>query len=271
MKKLAITLVIVIGLLVAADFGAAAIAEYQVSKKMRQQLALNEDPSVRINGFPFLYQAAVGDFRDVQLAAQAVKVGQLSEVGIEADLHHARVSTPDVVAGKADRIQVDELVGRVKLKASDVGRFIGITDLTINPAPKDALTSEDGSSDGSGDAEQSGPSSTVDRTRTTVQLDGSVNIAGEQTKVKVIAVLSLLNGQLKIEPRKLDIVTGSYGEIPLPEVFERSVLEQFNTSLDPGLLPFEVTPTAVGVERGALIVEGSAANVTIGPGGMTTG
>ena len=269
MKKLAITLVIVVGLFVAADFGAAAVAEYQVSKKMRSELKLAEDPSVRINGFPFLWQAAWGDFRDVQLEARAVQVGQLSEVGVEADLHHARVSTADVISGTADQINVDEVVGRVKLKASDVGRYIGITDLTINPAPKDALTGEDSGGDQSGSGES--PSSTVDRTRTVVQLDGSVNIAGENTQVKVIAVLSLLNGQLKIEPRKLDIVTGNYGEIPIPDVFEKAVLGQFNTSLDPGMLPFAVTPTAVGVETGALIVEGTAKDVTLGPGGMTTG
>ncbi|GAA2814790.1 DUF2993 domain-containing protein [Saccharopolyspora taberi] len=269
MKKLVITLVVVIGLFVAADFGAAAVAEYQVSKKMRTELRLAEDPEVRINGFPFLWQAAWGDYRDVRLSARSVQVGQLSEVGVEADLHHARVSAADVISGTADKVQVDEVVGRVKLKASDIARYIGITDLTINPAPKDALSGED-----SGGGEQSGgdsPSSTVDRTRTVVQLDGSVNIAGENTQVKVIAVLSLLNGQLKIEPRKLDIVTGTYGEIPIPDVFEKAVLNRFNTSLDPGLLPFAVTPTAVGVETGALIVEGTARDVTLGPDGMTTG
>lgn len=133
MKKLVVTLVIVLGLLVVADYGAASVAEYQVSQKVREQLKLDEDPSVRVHGFPFLTQAVAGDYQDVELAAKAVRVGELSELGVEANLHHARVALGDVIAGKADEIQVDELVGRVKLKASDVGRYIGITDLTINP------------------------------------------------------------------------------------------------------------------------------------------
>lgn len=270
-KKLAVTLVIVVGLLVAADFGAAAVAEYQVSKKMRSELKLAESPAVKFNGFPFLSQVAFGDYRDVEVAARAVRVGELSEVGVEANLRHARVATSELISGTADEIRVDQVVGRIKLKASDVGRFIGITDLNINPAPKDALE-ETESTEGSGDSGEgtSSPGSTVDSSRATVALDGSVNIAGEDTQVRVVAVLSLLNGQLKIEPRKLDLDTSSFGNITLPSMFEQSVLQQFTTTLDPGMLPFQVTPTAVRAERGALVVEGTAENVTMGANGFTT-
>ncbi|QGK71749.1 DUF2993 domain-containing protein [Allosaccharopolyspora coralli] len=278
MKKALITLVVVLGLFVAADFGAAAVAEYQVSKQMRQQLRLEEDPAVRINGFPFLWQAAWGDYRNVELEARAVEVGELSEVGVGANLHHAKVATSEVIAGTADEIDVEEVVGRVELKASDVGRYLNITDLRISPAPKNALQEESSGDDASGqpqnpsgaDPTSSGQEDGGDRTKATVQLDGSVNIGGENVKVKVIAVLSLLNGKLEIEPRKLDLNTSRFGDIPLPAVFEKSVLQQFNTTLDPGALPFRVVPTAVDVEHGALIVEGKARDVTISAGGMSS-
>ena len=280
MKKAAVVLAVVLGLFVAVDFGTAAVAEYQVSKQMRQQLNLAEDPAVRINGFPFLWQAAVGDYRNVELEAKAVKVGALNEVGIGANLRHARVATSEVVAGTADEIEVDEVDGRVELKASDVGRFLGITDLRIAPAPKNALKDdESGGDDASGQPEDpsgadptqgSSEEGSTDRTKATVQLDGSVDIGGTNVKVQVMAVLSLLNGELKIDPRKLDINTSEFGNIPLPPIFERSVLQQFSTTLDPGALPFRVTPTAVDVEHGALIVEGTARDVTIDAGGMST-
>ncbi len=281
MKKLVITLVVVLGVLIAADFGAAATAEYQVSQHMREQLKLNEDPSVRFNGFPFLYQAAAGDYRDVEVQARAVRVGQLSEVGVEANLLHARVATSEVIAGNANEINVDEVLGRVRLKASDIGRFLNINDLRIAPAPKGALSEPDntdvgdlggtpGSPAGNPSDGTVAPGSQVDRTKTTIALDGSVNIAGTQNKVHVIAVMSLLNGQLKIEPRKLDLNNSALGAIPLPKVFEQSVLQQFTTTLDPGIMPFKVTPTAVSAEQGALVVEGSARNVTIGAAGLST-
>ena len=274
MKKLAITLVIVLGLLVAADYGAASFAEYQVSQQMKKQLKLAEDPSVRVHGFPFLTQAVAGDYKDVEVAAKAVQAGQLKELGVEANLHHARLPLNDVLAGQVHKIDVDELVGRMKLKASDVGRIIGITDLTINPAPKDALdeSSGDGGSSSSGDGSGgTGQGGATDSSRAAVALDGTIGIAGTNVRVKVIAVLSLLNGQLKIEPKKLDLADRSLSEIPMGDVFEESILQQFTTTLDPGMLPFEVTPTAVRVERGALVMEGKADNVTIGPGGVSTG
>lgn len=267
MKKLAITLVIALGLLVAADFGSAAVAEYQVSKKVAQQLKLPEQPEVSINGFPFLTQVVAGNYRDVQLVANAVPVGPFNEVGIEADLHGAKVATSQVIAGTADQFTVDQLVGRVKLKASDVARLIGIQDLTIEPAAPDALADDDGNVS---EADKQLAEGGEDQ-RALVQLDGTVNIAGSDNKVRVIAVLSLVNGKMEIEPRKLELNNSALGPIDLPPIFEQSVLKQFNTTLDPGMLPFEVQPTAVRAERGALVIEGTAENVTISGSGVTTG
>ncbi|WP_184726042.1 LmeA family phospholipid-binding protein [Saccharopolyspora phatthalungensis] len=267
MKKLAISLVIIFGLLIGADFGAAAIAEYQVAKRVAAKLHLRETPDVRINGFPFLTQVIAGNYRDVQLAANAVQVGRFNEVGIEADLHGARVSTADVVAGTADHVTIDQLDGRVKLKASDIARLIGIQDLTIEPAAKDALADDDGKLSSADEQLAAG----TDDTKAVVQLDGTVNIAGSANKVRVIAVLSLVNGKMQIDPRKLDLNNSAFGPIELPKLFEQSVLKKFSTTLDPGMLPFEIKPTAVRAERGALVIEGTADNVTISGSGVTTG
>jgi hypothetical protein len=52
MRRLIIILLVLVGLAVAADFGSAALAESAVSRQMRGQLGLVDDPSVRINGSP---------------------------------------------------------------------------------------------------------------------------------------------------------------------------------------------------------------------------
>ncbi|MDR7302214.1 LmeA family phospholipid-binding protein [Haloactinomyces albus] len=279
-KKLAITLVVVFGLLIAADFGTAAVAEYQVSQKMRTRLDLDKSPAVRINGFPFLTQAIAGDFRNVRIRAKGVQVGEFSEVGVQANLHHAEVATSKVLAGTAERITVDKIVGRIRLKASDIGRFIGVNDLNITPAPKNALdeAGRDSSGGTSGDSGrgagsgESGDSSgdSDGRRKAVIKLDGTVNIAGTDNHVQVIAILSLVDEKLRIAPRKLELDNSAFGPIPLPDVFEKSVLKRFTTTLDPGKLPFTVTPTAVRAERGALIVEGTTRNVTIDATGLST-
>lgn len=267
MKKLAITLVVAIVLLVAADFGSAAVAEYQVSKRVAERLKLPENPEVRINGFPFLTQVAAGDYRDVQMKAEAVPVGPFNQLGIEADLHGTKVSTAQIIQGTADEFTVDQLVARVKLRASDVARLIGIQDLTVEPATKDALKDDRGEVDPADAKIAEG----ADPTKALVRLSGTVNIAGSDNKVQVISVLSLVGDKMRIEPRELELNNSTFGQIELPPLFERSVLEQFKTTLDPGMLPFEVRPTGVRAERGALIVEGVAQNVKVTNSGVRTG
>jgi hypothetical protein len=257
MKKLVITISVVIGLLVGADFAGAAVAEYKVSQQMQAQLHLADAPQVNIHGFPFLYQLAIGDFRDVQVDAQGLSVGQLSNVAIDAHLIHAHVPPANLLSGNAKTIQVDELQGSVQLTADDVGRFLGISDLTIAPAPKNTP----------------GSATTVsspDPTQTAVQLTGTVNIAGTNNKVSVIALLSLVNGRMKIQPEQLHLDNSVFGDIPLPAAFEQSLLQEFTTTIDPGSLPFKITPTAVSVGTNSLMVQGTAYNVTIGDDGLTT-
>lgn len=268
MKKLAITLVILFALLVGADFATAAFTEQQVSKEVGKQLKVQQEPDVSINGFPFLTQAAAGNLRDVQLAAKSAQVGDLQDVDLEADLHNARFTPSEVISGNANNLAVDNMVARVKLKSADVGRLIGVQDLAINPAPQGALNGTDESS-GQGDQAGSGPAE--DKTRTTVAMDGTVNIAGTENRVSVVAVLALVDGQLEVTPKKLSLDNDTIGQLSLPPAFEEAILSQFNTTLDPGMLPFEVTPTGVRAERGSLVAEGTADNVKVSPDGVTTG
>lgn len=247
-KKLAITLGIVIVLLVAADFGGAAIAASQVSKQVRSQLHLAEDPSVQIHGFPFLYQAVSGDYRDVEINANSVPLGELHDVGVGAHLRHARIPLSDVVAGNTDRLTVDDVAGSMKLKSADVGQLIGIDNLDIKPAP----------------AEASGQGS-----QAPVTLDGSLNIAGKDLRVSVTAVLALQDSKLRIKPRDIKLADSSLSDIPLGKVFEKSILQQFSTTVDPGTLPFKIKPTGVHAEPGALVIDGTTSNITMGANGVT--
>ena len=54
-------LIVLVALAVGVDYGAAALTESAVSREMRSQLDLADDPSVRINNFPFLTQAISRD------------------------------------------------------------------------------------------------------------------------------------------------------------------------------------------------------------------
>ena len=72
MKRLVVAVLVIVGVLVAVDFAAAALAESAVSREMRQELGLADDPSVNINGFPFLTQAASGHYSSIDVDAQHI-------------------------------------------------------------------------------------------------------------------------------------------------------------------------------------------------------
>ncbi|HEX9334606.1 MAG TPA: DUF2993 domain-containing protein, partial [Pseudonocardiaceae bacterium] len=142
-KPVKITIVVVVvlvGLLVGADYGLAAAAEYQVSKKMRSELNLADDPSVDIHGFPFITQAIAGDYHDITVNATGVPAkNTLRDLEVDADLHDVRVRLSDLLSGNVSQVRVDEVDGQVKVKASDIGRLLNIPDLTINPISLDVV------------------------------------------------------------------------------------------------------------------------------------
>lgn len=241
MKKAAIVLVVLVGLLVVADFGAAAAAEYQVSKRLRSYLDLRDDPAVRIHGFPFLLQAFSGDYPDVDVAAEGVNVARLSGLGVEATLHHVRVPFSDLVSGSVQTVRIDEVVGRVRVRAAELQKLINAEDLRV-----EEVTNRDRNAAG-----QRVPDNAV-------KLSGTTDVLGQRTTVTVIASLELVGGQVQVQAHTVRVNGQS-----LPAAVEQSVLRMFTVRLDPGILPFRVTPTAVHADGNALVVEGTAPGVVL--------
>ncbi|WP_223198931.1 LmeA family phospholipid-binding protein [Solihabitans fulvus] len=258
MKKLVITLVVLVALLVAADFGVAAAAEYQVAQKMRTQLKLTDDPSVRINGFPFITQALAGDYEDVQISASGVPVrDQLRDLEIQAHLHHVRIGLSDLLGGNTRNATVDDLEGSVTIKASDIARLasnseIPITDLTIDP---DTRKPEDG-----------GPTGKPDPRVAPVKLTGNTTVAGKKIKITAYGTVTLLDTTVQIAAGKVAI-----DDQTLPGLNQLLSLaaRAFSIDIKPGELPFTVTPTEVRVDSGSVTVKGRASNVRLN--GATTG
>lgn len=249
MKKAAIVLAVLVGLLVVADFGAAAMAEYQVSKRLREHLDLADDPSVRVNGFPFMTQAFGGDYREVEVAADRVTVARLHDIGVEATLRHVRVPFSELVSGSADSVKVDEVVGRVRIQAAALGELINVDDLVV-----EEVTDRDRPADG------------TELPANAVKLKGTVELLGISTKVSVIGSLDLAGGQVQITAHSVE-VDGQ----ELPPAAVQTVLQLFTTRLDPGTLPFTVTPTSVTADNGTLVVEGTARDVSLSSGGVSPG
>jgi LmeA-like phospholipid-binding len=92
LRTIIIVLVVLIGLLVALDFGARAFAESKVASEIQQQ-GFPKKPNVSIEGFPFLTQVIARDFKDVQISSSNVTEGPLLIQSIDATMTGVHVDS----------------------------------------------------------------------------------------------------------------------------------------------------------------------------------
>jgi hypothetical protein len=266
-KRLIIVLLVLLGVLVAVDYGAAAAAESAVSRQMRERLGLADDPSVRINGFPFLTQALSGEYRSVQVEAQRVPVGQLRQVDVRAQLNDVTAPLSELLGSGPKTLRVANADGSERVGTTDLEALLpGVRKLTIANLDANALDAlvRDGDAD---------PSLRGLDPETTARFGGTVAALGQELDVAVVAELQILDGKMRIVPRDVrlgDVRLGDADADPLPAPVQSLIERLFTVQVDPGTLPFGVTPTKFRARDGELELLGTAQNLVIGDGGAVT-
>lgn len=260
-KKLVITLLALAGLLVVADFAAAAAAEYRLAQKLQSELRLEEEPSVRIHGFPFLTQAITGHYQRIEMAAEGLDAGPLNSMRVEATLWHVTAPITDVWAGEFDDVRIDRVQGRVRILESDLGQVIGIPDLQIERATGRAARQVL--------APRGGPATEQDRAA--ARMSASTGIVGQRVEVSLIALLELVDGTVQVSPVDVRLTVNQFGAFGLRAFFRELLLSQFRVRVDPGGLPFTVRPTEISVEDGSIVVAGTASDVSFDQAPLSRG
>ena len=259
-RKLIIAVLVIVALAVAADFGAAAAAEYTVAKQLRQQLNLASDPSVRINGFPFLTQAVAGHYTSIDVQASGVSADPLHDLDVEATLHDVDAPLAEVISGDLHSVRAAKVDGRVRIKDTDLGRAIGIEDLRIQQ-PSDQEIKEL--------LPPGTPTSDSPRgNRAPIKMVATTDLAGQRTEVVAFGVIELTRGFVRITASDVQLGGGSGGTVGLPRAIRQTLLNALSANVKTGGLPFAVTPTRVWVETGSIVVEGTANNVSLRQAGV---
>ncbi|MGH3782910.1 MAG: LmeA family phospholipid-binding protein [Pseudonocardiaceae bacterium] len=263
MRKLIIAVLVIVALAVAADFGAAAFAEYTVAKQMRQQLGLASDPSVRINGFPFLTQAVAGHYTAIDIQASGVAADPLHDLDVEATLHDVVAPLTEVTSGDLHSVRAAKVDGLVRIKDTDLGRAIGIEDLRIQQ-PSDQEIKEL--------LPQGTPTSDSPRgTRAPIKMVATTDLAGQRAEITAFGVIELTRGLVRITTSDVRLAGNGVGEVGLPRAARQTLLNTLSTEIKTGGLPFAVTPTKIWVETGSIVVEGNANNVSLRQAGGAVG
>ena len=253
-KFLIITVIVLGVLLVAADFALAAAGEYQIAQRMREKLQLNEDPSVRINGFPFTLQALRGDYQHVEIRAYGVPIRNeqqgvdLRDLDVEADLLHTRVELSDLLAGNVSKATIDTVKGSVRIKAMDLNRLAN----QVTPFDKLSIEPDNRAATQAPAAAQGAPKTTA-----AIKLSGETNVAGKVVTLTAYGQIALVSGSIQINIDDIELNDASLKQI-IPQLRQALAIK-----IDPGTLPFGATPTAVEVESGSFKLSGEIANVPL--------
>lgn len=139
MRKLLITLVVLVVLLVAADFGGRAYAEYRAASAIQTQLGLTQSPDVSIEGFPFLWHAVQGSYPQVIVSAGNVDEARLPGTQARVDLTTVTLPLRDAIAGDTSRLTAQATNLQVVIPISSLQAALPRQDVTLSAGPNGTL------------------------------------------------------------------------------------------------------------------------------------
>jgi LmeA-like phospholipid-binding len=121
-KGLVIFLILVIGLVIAADRIGLWVAQDQIAKNVATQYDLDHKPSVTIKGFPFLTQALRGKYGEID-----VNVGDVTQLGVHltdtvVTLKGVKAPLSDAVHGDASKMVADTATSVATVSYADVDK-----------------------------------------------------------------------------------------------------------------------------------------------------
>ena len=260
--KRTVAAVVVLGAAaVGVDYGAAALTESVVARQMRSQLSLADEPSVRVNNFPFLTQAISGRYKSVDVTADHIVVGPLHDVQVRSQLRDVSAPLSQMLGDGPRTVTVREVEGTVRIGAPDVERLIR----EAGDVPVDKLYIDGIDADGLEKAVDDGadPALLSLEPATAVRMGGTVDVLGQEQQVTIIAELQLADGRVQITPRDIRL---DDADAQLPVALQRTLSRLFTLTLDPGGLPLQVTPTTVRATSGGLEISGLTGRLVLGPG-----
>src|SRR5436853_64270 len=121
-KGLVITLVLLIGLVIAADRIGLAVAQDQIAKNVAAQYDLDHKPQVKIKGFPFLNQALSGRYHEID-----VNVGDFTQLGVHltgtvVTLKGVNAPLSDAMHADPSNFEADTAISTATVPYADVDK-----------------------------------------------------------------------------------------------------------------------------------------------------
>jgi hypothetical protein len=124
MRKLIVSLLILVALLAVADRVGVWAAQRDVAKRLQASAQLSTAPTVEIHGFPFLTQLIGGDYHDVDIRMTGLHGGGLRIDRLSVHVQGAHVSIGDVLSQNRSRIRIDHASAELRLTYADIAASV---------------------------------------------------------------------------------------------------------------------------------------------------
>lgn len=246
-----------------ADTVTAMRTEHGFSRALLASPHLTYEPEVTISGFPFLTHARADRFTGAVITARGVPVACPPREGCHAELGATLgpMTVPDGFSiASSDIVHTDSLSAYTRLDSVNLGRMLGIVDLTVStPAPADKA--------GGG-----GPGDGLLRRSSGVVLTGTVPLPsarastdappsastydGPTARVSVLVDLSVVGGRLHVQATDFYRGPERHADDEVADDLREHVLSAFTATLPALPMPWDVAPTDAHSEGSDVLLAG---------------
>jgi hypothetical protein len=228
MRKLLIAVIILAGLLLAADRIGVVVADHEIADKVQTAYHLPAKPSVSVKGFPFLTQVVSGNYHDIQVSVGQLTTNNVTVDDLVAQLTGVHAPVRDLTGNHSADITAAQVTGTATVPFSSVRRRL----------PAGVQLSQDGPA---------------------VKLSGTVRYLGLSLPVSADAALSPSGSGIAVTPTRITVAHGSGALSSL-------VSGQFRFVIPVTGLPLHLVVKSVSVVSGGVRVSATATNVAFTTG-----
>ncbi len=226
MRRFLIVVVVLVGLLIAADRAALAAAESQIAERVQQEEQLAQRPAINLLGFPFLTQAVRGRYEGGRLEVQSLRTEKVRVNSLVIDLRDVSVPLTDLVRGKVSAVPVGKVTGVAMVTYADLAAATGVPGLRIGPK---------------GDK---------------LELTFAVDQFGTSTPVIATARIGVAEQAVRMTSVEIQ-------GVQLPKEVTAAALGQVQSSLEFGVLPYGLKVTDVRIAESGVEVSAMAKDAVL--------
>ncbi|GAA1433523.1 hypothetical protein GCM10009616_25720 [Microlunatus lacustris] len=229
----ALALIIVLGgLLGAADALARTAAESLLVRNVRDAVGAEADPVVEVRGRFFLPQVIRGAYSEVHVRTSAIRSGPLRIEQVDSTLRDVRVPFHDVLLSDIRAVGVGQAEQTAVLTYDDLNRYFDATGRSLQVEPL-----------GEG----------------RIRLTGTVSVLDTRVDLTAESELTAAEGQLVLNPSRVET------SAPLNRAGRLLLAQRLRLSVPMGTLPFGQQLTSVDLGERAITVTAVGNTVVLNP------